>query len=86
MKRAGSDTARENSKVRIPLADLTRRSTRPTRNTLITRSKVGEMKKLFSNSDSEEAVKEKRRHSKCSLHEKQNSHGNMKKIEQHGKA
>ena len=41
---AGSDTANENSNVRIPLADLTSRSTRPTRNTRTTRSSVGDTK------------------------------------------
>ena len=47
LKRAGNDTAREKSKVRIPLADFTSLSTRPTRNTRITRSKVGEIGSFF---------------------------------------
>lgn len=55
LKRAGSDTAREKRSVRMPLADLTRRRTRPTRNTLMTLSSVGEMKSLVSISVSEEA-------------------------------
>lgn len=42
LNRAGMDTSRENSRVRIPLADLTKRSTRPTLKTLITRSTVGD--------------------------------------------
>ena len=44
LNKAGKDTASENSNVRIPLADLTRRKTLPTRNTLTTRSKVGDTK------------------------------------------
>ena len=44
LKRAGSDTAREKRSVRIPLADLTRRRTRPTRKTRTTRRRVGETK------------------------------------------
>ena len=42
LNKAGSETASEKSKVRIPLADFTKRSTRPTRKTRTTRSKVGE--------------------------------------------
>lgn len=41
---AGSETAKEKSRVRMPLADLTNRSTRPTRKTRITRSNVGDTK------------------------------------------
>jgi len=42
LNRAGSDTASENSSVLMPLADLTSRSIRPTRNTRTTRSSVGD--------------------------------------------
>lgn len=42
LNKAGNDTARENNKVRIPFADLTKRSTLPTLKTLTTRRSVGE--------------------------------------------
>ena len=44
LNKAGIDTARENSKVRIPLADLTNRKIRPTLNIRTTRRSVGETK------------------------------------------
>lgn len=44
LKSAGKDMARANNKVRIPLAPLTRRRTRPTLATLTTRSSVGDTK------------------------------------------
>lgn len=44
LNKAGNDTARENNKVRIPFADLTKRSTLPTLNTRTTRRRVGETK------------------------------------------
>lgn len=44
LKRAGKDMARANNSVRIPLAPLTRRSTRPTFATRTTRRRVGDTK------------------------------------------
>ena len=41
---AGNDMAKANNNVRIPLAPLTRRRTRPTLATLTTRSSVGDTK------------------------------------------
>jgi len=42
LKSAGIETASENSRVLMPLADLTRRRMRPIRNTRSTRSRVGD--------------------------------------------
>lgn len=61
LKRAGNETAREKRSVRIPLADFTKRRTRPTLNTLMTLSNVGEIKKLSSNSESDDAVRKKKK-------------------------
>lgn len=44
LNNAGMDTARENSKVRIPLADLTSRKMRPTLKIRTTRNRVGDTK------------------------------------------
>lgn len=44
LKSAGSDMAKANNNVRIPLAPFTRRNTLPTFATLTTRSSVGETK------------------------------------------
>ncbi len=46
LKSAGRDIAKAKSRVRIPLAPLTNRRTRPTLATLTTLSKVGETKYL----------------------------------------
>src|SRR6218665_3725206 len=46
LKRAGSDTARENNNVRMPFADFTRRRIRPTRNTRTTLNRVGETRRF----------------------------------------
>ena len=51
LNKAGKDTANEKSSVLMPLADFTRRSTRPTRNTRITRSSVGDTKYSWMKSD-----------------------------------
>lgn len=44
LNRAGNDMANANSRVRIPLAPFTRRSTRPTLATRTTRRSVGDTK------------------------------------------
>lgn len=44
LNKAGNDMANANSNVRIPLAPLTKRRTRPTLATRTTRSKVGDTK------------------------------------------
>lgn len=44
LNKAGNDMANANSNVRIPLAPLTKRRTRPTLATLTTRSSVGDTK------------------------------------------
>ncbi len=43
LKSAGSETMRENNRVRSPFADLISRSTRPTLNTRTMRTRVGGM-------------------------------------------
>ena len=48
--RSPDDMAREKSSVRMPLADLTRRRTRPTRNTRMTLRSVGLMRNSMASS------------------------------------
>ena len=56
LKSAGIDTANENNRVRIPLADFTSLNIRPTLKTLTTRRSVGEIGKFLSCSDNTAAV------------------------------
>jgi len=59
LKSAGSDMANANSRVRIPLAPFTSRSTRPTFATRTTRNRVGDTKYFSIMSDSTRPVDEK---------------------------
>ena len=61
LKRAGIDTAKEKSKVLIPLADFTNRNILPTRKTRTTLRSVGEIGKFFSCSDNTAAVLKKQK-------------------------